>query len=526
MLNSDRQATWDYHNGTKHPGGALLDETWEFNISMRPFLFKVYSDLAPTALPLDTTPGSTSSLQALVIDGSESGTDRQLDLEILTRIFYYSAGITKVLRRRETGRTIEFRAYACTGALFHIELYLVCGDIGGLAAGVYHLDPQGPSIRQLRAGDYRRVLVEASGYEPNVEQAQAILVATDVIARNAVKYQAREYRHAFWDGGTMLANTLASAVAHHLSARVVAGFIDSMVSRLLDLDPQRELALALVPIGAGAIAAGAPGLPLDPLNLKVQPIADHEVDVPAIRAMHEASMLPGSASVAAWRGTVPSRPSLLPQGQLIPLQLLTGDALATASLEEVIVLRGSTRAFTHDSLTFEQLSTVLYQSLQGVPADFLEPAGMTLNDVYLTVHAIDGLELGAYVLRRETWELELLKAGDFRETSGYLGLKQDLPRDASVNIFFLANLPPILERFGNRGYRVAQLDASIAGGRMYLASYGQLFGASALTFYDDAVTDFFSPHASGKSVMFMIALGHKARGAIGWVRADQKVAER
>jgi hypothetical protein len=46
---------------------------------------------------------------------------------------------------------------------------------------------------------------------------------------------------------------------------------------------------------------------------------------------------------------------------------------------------------------------------------------------------------------------------------------------------------------------------------MYLAAYGQGFGASGLTFFDDAVTEFFSPHAEGKSVMFLIALGQKAR---------------
>ena len=34
---------------------------------------------------------------------------------------------------------------------------------------------------------------------------------------------------------------------------------------------------------------------------------------------------------------------------------------------------------------------------------------------------------------------------------------------------------------------------------------------SGLTFYDDEVTGFFSPHAEGKSVMFLVALGKRAR---------------
>jgi len=101
--------------------------------------------------------------------------------------------------------------------------------------------------------------------------------------------------------------------------------------------------------------------------------------------------------------------------------------------------------------------------------------------------------------------------GDFRQMAGHLGLNQALPADASVNVFFLSNLAPVLEMFGNRGYRAAHLDASITAGRLYLAAYAQGFGATGLTFFDDAVTDFFSPHAEGKSVMFLVALGKRER---------------
>jgi len=80
-----------------------------------------------------------------------------------------------------------------------------------------------------------------------------------------------------------------------------------------------------------------------------------------------------------------------------------------------------------------------------------------------------------------------------------------------VNIFCLADLPPIVERFGNRGYRAAQLEAAIIGGKCYLAGYGQQLGATGLTFFDDDVTAFFSPHAAGKSVMFLTAIGKPAK---------------
>lgn len=80
-----------------------------------------------------------------------------------------------------------------------------------------------------------------------------------------------------------------------------------------------------------------------------------------------------------------------------------------------------------------------------------------------------------------------------------------------MNVFFLADLDQAFGRFGNRGYRAAQLEAGITGGRPYLSAYALQLGASGLTFYDDDVTAFFSPHAGRKSAMFLVALGNSAR---------------
>ena len=42
---------------------------------------------------------------------------------------------------------------------------------------------------------------------------------------------------------------------------------------------------------------------------------------------------------------------------------------------------------------------------------------------------------------------------------------------------------------------------------MYLAAYAQRLGATGLTFFDDDVINFFSPHAKGKSAIFLLAIG-------------------
>ena len=174
----------------------------------------------------------------------------------------------------------------------------------------------------------------------------------------------------------------------------------------------------------------------------------------------------------------------------------------------MILRRGSSRTFDQTaSITLAQLSTILACATRGLPADFLEPPGAQLNDLYLIVHSVHGLKPGAYFFRRERNNLELLKQGEFRAEAHHLCLGQQLPAEACVDIFFLADLERILERYGNRGYRAVQLEAGAVGGRMYLAAYAERLGATGLTFFDDDVTNFFSPHAKGKSAIFLLAIG-------------------
>ena len=104
-----------------------------------------------------------------------------------------------------------------------------------------------------------------------------------------------------------------------------------------------------------------------------------------------------------------------------------------------------------------------------------------------------------------------MQEGNLREEAGHLCFEQALGADASAVAFIMGDLGRILQRFGNRGYRAAQLEAGIVGGKLYLAAYSLGLGASGITFYDDEVVDFFLPHSSDKDVMFVVTLGKTAQ---------------
>jgi SagB-type dehydrogenase family enzyme len=397
-----------------------------------------------------------------------------------------------------------------------VDLYLVTGNLPDLPAGVYHFAPHDFALRRLREGDARAALVRASGGNPDLARAPVIVASASTWWRNSWKYQTRAWRHVFWDAGTLHANLLAVAVTEELAPRVILGFADQAVERLLGLDPRREGAIALVPLGR-SLRPRPPSPELAELRLETEPLSRAEMDFPAIRAAQAASSLADPEEAAAWRGRAPARAVPSPVGPVTPLRPLSDAEIPrVSSLDRVIRRRGSTRAFDPErAIRFEELSTALDRSTPGIPADFLEPPGATLLDLYLIVNAVEGLAPGAYHYRREEQSLELLREGSFRATAGRLGLGQQLPAHAAVNLYSLVDLARVFERLGNRGYRAAQLEGGITGGRLYLAAYALGFGATGLTFFDDEVTEFFSPHAAGKSVMFLVALGHPDRVALG-----------
>ena len=508
MPNRDLDSIWKYHNGTKHSYVSIRVHPHFLDWENKPLLFKIYPTLEVNRLPKDFRQTGVAALSAIASTGIAAKGKKLPTLDDIAQLLFFSAGVTR--SKKFPGGETFFRAAACTGALYEIELHLVCQDLPDLPAGVYHFGTAEFGLRQLRAGDFRGLVVEATANEPSLAKAPLLIICTGTYWRNAWKYRSRTYRHFGWDNGTLLANALAMSTALGFPSRLLLGFVDQQINALLDLDTRKEVAFSIVAVGR--TSKGAPKAPVcEALSLPLVPYSRQEVDYPAMRQMHEASTLLSKEEVAVWRKQkFGNRPALSTKRALIPLNPTPDAELPSDTIEQVIQRRGSTRKFAREPITFANLSTLLDRTTRGIPADFLEPRGTQLNDLYLIVHSVEGLAPGAYFFDRDKKSLELLKQGDFRERAGYLGLEQELPADASVDIFFLADLYKISNAFGNRGYRATQLEAGIIGGKLYLAAYAQKLGASGLTFYDDDVVNFFSPHAKGKSAIFLVSCGHSA----------------
>lgn len=535
MSNQDTAAARHFHDITKYVPPTSTDTVsimmgvpprvgpamGEQNPANEPIPYKIYTELEPIPLPRDFPETALPALAAISASGAREVSVAIPDLADIAHLCLRSNGVLKRWRSL-AGKEIEFRAAGCTGARYHLELYLVCGDISGLAAGVYHYSAGDHTLRLLRGGDYRGAVVAASGDEPAVAAAPVIAIWTSTFWRNAWRYQERAYRHTYWDTATALANLIAVAAEENLPTEVVLGFADAAINALLDVDGQREAAVALVPIGRWeAPAPTAP--PLAPFDLATEPLSSSEIDFPEIWAMHEASSLASGEAAAAWRETA-YRPGEAAAGSsLIPLQPLAATDLPAEPIDDVIERRRSNRHYHADEpLSFAALSTVLTCALNETAMDCLIPGAPALSTLYLIVNNVEGLDPGAYVVHREAGALELLHPDDTCSAGRRLACGQAYADNVQVNVYALTDLEPVLAHFGNRGYRLAQLEAALVGAKLQLAAHALGLGAVGSTSYDDLAIDYFSPHAAGKSFMFIAVFGNKRKPSAEEIAAKSK----
>ncbi len=510
MKNSDTGYALEYHQATKHSEISIRTSGHYLDWENKPLPFKVYEGLPSTPLPKDFPRPEADALDC--ISGIKvEGKRGNFGIAELAELLFFSAGLTR--RFRHGGEVHYMRAAPATGALYPIELYVICGDIQGLDAGVYHFNPLDLALVQIRAGDWRAELAAMS--DESVSSAPATIGFSSLAWRNAWKYEARSYRHWFWDGGVIAANLLAVSASMGLEARIVAGFVDASVNQLLAVKEGKEAAVFLAPVGLGH--ASPEGWTLKTVGMiapKVRPVSKDETEYPEIWSLHQASSLGDPNEVKAWvQNRRNEHVDEKPSGPTFPLVSEQAGSSNGEMLGDVVLRRGSTRRFARSPVEFSQLSTILRSSARPLPLDYLRDEER-LVDIYLVTNAVEGLPYGSYFFDTRKERLEQLKSGQLRRMSAYLCLEQPLFGDASVVFFLMTRLQEVLEGFGNRGYRAAQLEGGVIAGRIYLSAYSLGLGASGSTFYDDAVTEFFSPHARDKNAMIVVGLGvpaYKAR---------------
>nr|MDQ3575876.1 hypothetical protein [Actinomycetota bacterium] len=470
-MNAPRVAL-EYHQLTVHdPNGARPDDPrlvrgyrplqWD----RKPPQFKTYPGLEVTLLPVELSPRPAG----------------QLNVQALSRLLFLSAGVVRT--REMGGEEMYFRAAGSAGNLSPVEVYVLTGDLPGLDAGVYHYQPAEHGLVRL-AG--------APGGTPPA------LVLTGVPWRTAWKYRERGFRHLYWDAGTMLAHALALTEEAELVPRVELGFLDHAVAALVGADGVNEVPVAVFGL-EGESALPEPG----PEEVPAGHLAVNPVEFPLITESQRAGDLGSAEDVREWREAGAAFAKVVADGAGAVEGGLQG------SLEAVIRQRGSCRQFYPGrQVPSDLLHAAMAWATRPVPGDFVAE-GATLLEHYLAVHAVDGVEPGAY--RWGAGDLAQLRAGNVRDVARFLCLGQDLGGSGAYTAFHCARLRDVVGALGSRGYRAAQLEAGIVEGRLHLFAYDRGLGATGLTFFDHEVSAFFETEALPMLVTAVGAPAYESR---------------
>jgi len=419
-----------------------------------PSTFKLYPH-APR-IRLDAAPGMLGRLGQLLRD--VNGLSRQR--------WHAPDGVRTGRPRRRPGSVttpvtapVALRPVPAGGARYPCELYLVAGEDQPVRAGVAHYDPahHGLDVLDDRPGP------------PGLR-----LALTVAFWKNVFKYGEFSYRLHSLDAGVVLGQVLVVAAGHGFLPRVRFRFPDAGWDTLLDLDPAEESVYAVVELVA-------PGGPVPgPIPDLTAPATGIGTGATGARAAHPRSLaahpLPAALHAACLRPD--DRP--WPDPSAVPEVLAAAPAaLGPVSLPETslelsggLARRRSSKGFiTRGPMSRDQLAALLSAGLHGYPSDVGAEGPSRHTALFCAVHDVTGVADGVYFLDPQRRCLQQVRVGDVRhELQAAVTSSTFNVHHVNVNLFPVAHYEPRLAVYGDRWYRVQNMDAGVLVQRLHLAA--------------------------------------------------------
>jgi SagB-type dehydrogenase family enzyme len=165
--------------------------------------------------------------------------DRPLSLFEVSQLLWSAQGVTSL----SGGRTAP-----SAGATYPLEVYLVAGEVEGIAAGVYSYLPSKHALSLVSLGDLREELAGAVSGQRWVGEAPAVLLITGVFGRTTGRYGDRGVRYVHMEAGHAAENVYLQSCALSLGTVTVGAFSDDGVREVMKLS-NAETPLYLMPIG-------------------------------------------------------------------------------------------------------------------------------------------------------------------------------------------------------------------------------------------------------------------------------------
>lgn len=425
-----------------------------------------------------------------IVKGNLPGQSDPLGIDEISTLLFLSYGIVR--EARFPGERFKFRAAPSAGALYPAEHYLCCGETDGIDAGIYYYDPHANALVLVREGDYRKAV---SAHLCENVTAQAYLLVTAIPARSARRYAQRAVRYCLLDGGHLVGNLILTGAALGLDPFLVTDFGEDYLSSLLDLMPEQEILMAVVPIVRGARdLPESPGLsdPVEDSSFKTGYQGKKASELRSLLQSEAGKAEPNlNKSEAADRDGSISIEPVFPAGPGI------GELIRKRSS-----YRGSSRRPLPRQNLFEYLNTVCL----AYPADWM-PVGRQQNplpDIRLAVFNVEDIPPAIYSLDAASG---FMTPDPMRlEPSAVVQSCMGQGFVAKSNALLVLTLDFEIIR-SDYAYRVAALDAGIVGQLAYLAAETLGAGCCGIgAFFDDELTETLGLNYQHQAALYALTL--------------------
>lgn len=493
-----------YHERTKYDPETIHAKSQALNWEEQPNPFKDYR----LGVSFDLKPYLSEAPENLNVD--EQWWRR------LSKLLVCSYGLTGAIPTM--GEPHYLRSSPSAGGLYPAEVYLISRGTPHLPAGLYNYQAKTHTLIHFWDSDVWTDLQSACFWNPVLENTQLALVITAVFFRSAWRYQDRAYRRIFLDTGHLLGNIELASALSDFRPHLIGGFADEAIDGLLYLDSNQEGAIAVLPLADLRELRENVSRTRTALPTASQISYPHIADGDLLRYFHQATRIPTNPDAKVnWKLSDSCEHS---DKYNFPFCLKVSTATEPIQweqnlngLEETIIHRRSTRAYTGEPLTLAELQAILDftyqpqhyidQGLDGFP-DYFD---LSLVETFVAVSGVTGLEEGCYYYAPKTQELRQIRFKNFRRELHFLCLGQDLGRDAGAIVFHTADLKQAIEAYGDRVYRYLHMDAGHLGQRLNLAAIHLGLGVSGIGgFFDDQVNEVLGI-PQDEAVLYITTLG-------------------
>jgi SagB-type dehydrogenase family enzyme len=164
---------------------------------------------------------------------------KPVTLEQVSQLLWAAQGVTGAFNERTA---------PSAGGTFPLELYVVAGDVDGLAPAVYKYRFRVHHLLRVVDGDRRVQLALASLNQDCVRKSAASIVFTAVYKRTVDEYGDRGVRYVHMEAGHVGQNIHIQAAAIGLGTVMVGAFDKDRVAGVLEL-PEEESPIYIAPVG-------------------------------------------------------------------------------------------------------------------------------------------------------------------------------------------------------------------------------------------------------------------------------------